>query len=154
VSAPRLRDATEDDLDLVFDLAHRLAVFEELDDEFVATPAQYRAALFGDEAVAKVLIAELDGEAAGFALWFPTFSTFLGLAGIWLEDLFVDEAFRRRGVAAALLAELTARSQGRVEWEVLEWNQGAISLYEQTGAKPFAGWIKYRVAPTPDGTSS
>ena len=147
MTSPTIRDATEADLELFYGLAHRLAVFEQLEDEFVATLEQYRHALFSPTAVAKVLVAELDGVAAGFALWFPTFSTFLGEPGIWLEDLYVDEAFRRRGVAAALLANLTARSAGRVEWEVLEWNEGAIALYEQMGASRFEGWFKYRISP-------
>jgi GNAT superfamily N-acetyltransferase len=147
VTIPAVREATEADLELVYRLAHELALFEQLEAEFVATLEQYRAALFGPTAVARVLIAELDDTAAGFALWFPTFSTFLGEPGIWLEDLYVDEAFRRRGVAAALLDELIERSHGRVEWEVLEWNSGAIALYEQVGAKRFEGWLKYRIAP-------
>lgn len=147
MTTPAVRDATEADLELVYHLAHELALFEQLEAEFVATLEQYRAALFGPTAVAKVLIAELDDTAAGFALWFPTFSTFLGEPGIWLEDLYVDEAFRRRGIAAALLDELIDRSHGRVEWEVLEWNEGAIALYEQVGAKRFEGWLKYRIAP-------
>ncbi len=142
-----VRDATEADLELVYRLARELAIFEELEAEFVATLEQYGAALFGPTAVARVLIAEHDDTAAGFALWFPTFSTFLGQPGIWLEDLYVDQAFRRRGVAAALLGELIDRSQGRVEWEVLEWNAGAIALYEQMGAKRFEGWFKYRISP-------
>jgi GNAT superfamily N-acetyltransferase len=148
VTALRIREASEEDLEDIFRLARCLAVFEQLEEHFVAEPEDYREALFGENAVAQVLIAELDGSVAGFALWFWTFSTFLGRPGIWLEDLFVDDAFRRRGVAASLIDELRRRSPGRVEWEVLDWNEGAIALYDQMGASPFTGWIKYRVAPT------
>ena len=142
-----VRDAVEDDLEGIYRLAKALAVFEKLEDSFVATPEQYRTALFGPDPVATVLVAELDGALGGYALCFSTFSTFLGRPGLWLEDLFVDERFRRRGVARSLLAELQRRSPGRVEWEVLDWNSGAIELYDRFGAHPLGGWIKYRLSP-------
>jgi GNAT superfamily N-acetyltransferase len=147
VSAPVIRDAVESDLEDIYRLARALAVFEDLEASFVAEPEQYRAAIFGPEAVAEVLIAELEDQVAGFALCFRTFSTFLGRPGIWLEDLYVDERFRRRGVARSLLVELVRRSPGRVEWEVLDWNADAIELYDSIGASPFSGWIKYRLSP-------
>jgi GNAT superfamily N-acetyltransferase len=124
-----------------------LAVYEELEHLFVAAPEDYREALFGSVPTARVLIAEVDSDVAGFALWFPSFSTFLGRSGIWLEDLFVDPAFRRSGVASALLRELKARTPGRLEWEVLDWNEDAMALYDGLGAAKFTGWTKYRVSP-------
>ena len=142
-----VRDAVEGDLDEIFRLSRELAIFEQLESSFVAEPEQYREAIFGSDAIAKVLIAEIEGQVAGFALSFRTFSTFLGLPGVWLEDLFVDDRFRRQGVARALLDELVRRSPGRVEWEVLDWNAGAIELYDSIGAQPFGGWIKYRLSP-------
>jgi diamine N-acetyltransferase len=142
-----VREATEGDLGHIHRLSHELAVYEELEHLFVAEPEDYREALFGVSPTARVLIAEVDNEVAGFALWFPTFSTFLGRSGIWLEDLFVDPAFRRRGVASALVRELKARTPGRLEWEVLDWNEDAMALYDGLGAAKFTGWTKYRVSP-------
>jgi len=147
VSSVTVRDAVEPDLATIWGLARQLAAFEKLDDQFVATVEDYRDALFGPASVAKVLIAEVDGEVAGLALFVPTFSTFLGREGIWLEDLFVNDAFRRRGVARALLEALRLRSPGRLEWEVLDWNDDAIALYESIGASRFSGWVKYRINP-------
>ena len=147
MSALCLREATVQDVAVIHEMSRELAVFEELEDLFVATVEDFEVELFNDRSPATVLLAELDEEVVGMALYFPTFSTFLGKPGIWLEDLYVRSSARRSGVATALLAELTRRSPGRLEWEVLDWNEGAIELYERTGAKPFAGWIKYRVTP-------
>lgn len=146
MSAVALRDAQLDDAETIFELARELAVFEELEESFVADLDDYRGALFGEAPSAKVLLADLDGDVVGMALYFVTFSTFLGRPGIWLEDLFVREHARRRGVASTLLAELRRRSPGRLEWEVLDWNEGAIALYEGLGASPLHGWTKYRTA--------
>jgi GNAT superfamily N-acetyltransferase len=142
-----VRDAVEADLSDIHRLAYELSVYERLDHLFVATEEQFAEAIFGPDPTAFVLMAEVDGSVAGFALCFRTFSTFLGLPGVWLEDLFVDPAFRRRGVASALLAELKDRSPGRLEWEVLDWNEDAMALYDGLGAAKFSGWTKYRVAP-------
>ena len=142
-----IREAVSEDLALIYDMAHQLAIFEHLEDQFMASPEQYAEGIFAGGAPASVLIAEVDGDAAGFALSFATFSTFLGRRGTWLEDLFVVEAHRRRGVARALLAELGRRTEGRLEWEVLDWNENAIALYESMGATRFSGWTKYRITP-------
>jgi GNAT superfamily N-acetyltransferase len=147
VSRIAVRDAEPRDALAIFDLERRLAEFEHLEDLFVATLSDYEA-MFQPGSPARVIVAEVDGEFAGIALYFLTFSTFLGRAGIWLEDLFVKEAFRRRGVASALMEELRRRTEGRLEWEVLDWNERAISLYDKLGAEPSKGWTKYRISPT------
>jgi GNAT superfamily N-acetyltransferase len=91
-----------------------------------------------------VLLAEDDRAIAGLALWFPTFSTFLGRPGIWLEDLFVRPPFRGRGHGLALLQELRSMTDGRVEWAVLDWNEPSIRFYESLGARAVHGWTRYR----------
>jgi len=150
VSELTIRQAELHDVGAVFKLAQQLAVFEELTDSFVADIEDYRRWLFGEHPAATVLLAEADGEIAGMALYVTTFSTFLGLPGIWLEDLYVSEGYRRLGVASLLLEELERRSPGRVEWEVLGWNDGAVALYEAQGARPVTGWVKYRMSPAAD----
>jgi GNAT superfamily N-acetyltransferase len=106
---------------------------------------QLRVALFGPESVTRVLIAETDdGAVIGFALWFPTFSTFLGRTGIWLEDLFVRPEHRGAGHGRALLAELPSMTDGRVEWADLDWNTSAVDFYDSLGARPFDGWTRNR----------
>ncbi|MGP0028885.1 MAG: N-acetyltransferase family protein [Acidimicrobiales bacterium] len=142
-----IRPASEEDLPELWAMVRELAAFEELSDQVVCTQEDLRRALFAPGALVGDTVAVApDGSVAGHALWFRTFSTFLGRTGIWLEDLYVRPAHRRQGHAAALLADLRARTDGRVEWEVLEWNHDAISLYEALGARPQSGWTKYRWA--------
>ncbi len=147
MSQVSLRDATEADVEAIFDLVRQLAEFEEMTDSFVVTIDDFSSELFGPSSPASVIVAELDGAIVGIALYFWTFSTFLGRRGVWLEDLFVAPSARRRGVASTLLAELRRRSPGRVEWEVLDWNEGAIALYDGLGGVPATGWTKYRISP-------
>ena len=147
MTAVTLRDATAGDAEVVCSLVRQLAEFEEMSDEVEMTSELIAAELGSGDAVASVILAEVEGEVIGMALYLWTFSTFLSRRGIWLEDLFVVPAHRRRGVATMLLDELRQRSPGRVEWEVLDWNRGAIDLYERQGAVPHTGWIKYRVDP-------
>jgi GNAT superfamily N-acetyltransferase len=128
-------------------LVRELAEFEDLSGEVVFDPDEFCENLFGEEAVASVLIAEVDGRVAGMALWFPTFSTFLGRAGIWLEDLFVRPEHRAAGVGSALLHQLRSMTDGRVEWNVLDWNEKAIGFYRALGAEPVEGWTTYRWLP-------
>jgi len=145
VSKP-VRPATVDDLDEIGALIRELAEYEELSHEVVFDLDQVRQWLFGPSPVASVLIASAPtGDVAGFALWFPTFSTFLGRPGIWLEDLFVRPAFRGQGLGVALLQELRRLADGgRVEWAVLDWNEPSIRFYESLGARPVVGWTRYR----------
>jgi GNAT superfamily N-acetyltransferase len=140
-----IRPATVADVPDLLAMIRELADFEELADQVICTEDDLRRALFGpDPVVFDTVAAAHDGSVAGHALWFRTFSTFLGRTGIWLEDIYVRPAHRRQGHAAALLADLRARSHGRVEWEVLEWNAGAIAFYEGLGATAESGWTKYR----------
>jgi GNAT superfamily N-acetyltransferase len=140
-----IRPAIEADVPEILALIKELADFEQMADQVVCTQDDLRHALFGpDAAIFDTVAVADDGSVAGHALWFRTFSTFLGRSGIWLEDIYVRPAYRRRGHAAALLADLRSRSKGRVEWEVLDWNTDAITFYDGLGARPETGWTKYR----------
>jgi GNAT superfamily N-acetyltransferase len=140
-----IRSATEADVDELLAMIVELAEFEELADQVVCTADDLRRVLFGPGSVIHDNIAVADdGSVVGHAMWFETFSTFLGRTGIWLEDLYVRPAARGHGHGAALLADLRARTDGRVEWEVLDWNAKAIGFYDSLGARPMAGWTKYR----------
>ena len=141
-----VRAATVDDLDEICALIRELAEYEELSHEVVFDVDIVREHLFGPSPAASVLIAcAPDGSVAGMALWFRTFSTFLGRPGIWLEDLFVRPAFRGQGLGLALLQSLRALvPDGRLEWAVLDWNEPSIRFYESLGARPVEGWTRYR----------
>ena len=145
-----IRPATPDDIPLIAALIRELAAYEKLAHEAVATEDTLRATLFGEKPGAEVAIAELDGTPAGFALFFPNFSTFLGQPGIYLEDLFVRPEFRARGVGRALLVHLAGlaveRGCGRLEWAVLDWNAPAIGFYKKLGAEPMREWTTFRLA--------
>jgi GNAT superfamily N-acetyltransferase len=144
-----VRAARRDDVSAIHAMIVALAGYEKLADLCVATEAQIESALFGERPAAEVLIAEANGQAAGFALFFHNFSTFLGRRGLWLEDLFVLPAYRRRGCAQALLRALAAtaveRGCGRFEWAVLDWNAPAIDFYESLGATVLPDWRIVRV---------
>ncbi|MGH9154866.1 MAG: GNAT family N-acetyltransferase [Acidimicrobiales bacterium] len=140
-----IRAAAPADLAEIVALIGELADFEHLADEVGLQPEDLARHLFGPEPTARVLIAETDhGEVAGFALWYWTFSSFLGRRGIWLEDLFVRPAHRGHGHGRALLDRLRTLTDGRVEWAVLDWNRPAIELYRSLGAEPVTGWTRYR----------
>jgi GNAT superfamily N-acetyltransferase len=145
----RIRTAAPGDAPLVVDLIRALAQYEKLAHEAIATPAQLDAALFGTPPKAHALIAEIDGEGIGFALYFFNFSTFLGKAGLYLEDLFVKPHVRGVGAGKALLAELAriavANDCGRMEWSVLDWNTPSIEFYKALGARPMSDWTTYRL---------
>ena len=148
-----IRDARPSDLDAIVSLIRALAAFENMTEEVVLDPLDLQASLFGAEPAAQVLVSEgPGGQVVGMALYFRTFSTFLGRPGIWLEDLFVQPEHRGEGRGLALLKELRTRSPGRVEWSVLDWNKSAISFYPRLGARPVAGWTRYRW--TDDGDPS
>jgi GNAT superfamily N-acetyltransferase len=144
-----IRPGTEVDVPLILSLIRELAEYERLSHEVVATEEMLRDSLFGERRVAEVLLGHLDGEPAGFALFFHSFSTFLGRPGIYLEDLYVKPEFRGEGVGRALLVHLARlardRGCGRLEWSVLDWNEPAIGFYRRLGASPVSGWTVYRV---------
>jgi GNAT superfamily N-acetyltransferase len=146
----KIEPATERDVPLILELIQALAAYERLADHVVATEADLRATLFGERPAAEVVIASVGGEPVGYALWFHTYSTFLGKRGLYLEDLFVLPAWRSQGIGRALLAHLagiaTARDCGRVEWSVLQWNEPAIRFYESIGATAMGEWGVYRLA--------
>jgi GNAT superfamily N-acetyltransferase len=144
-----VRPAASSDVDIVVEMIRALAGYERLSEECAVQAAALREHLFGPKPLAEVLIAEIDGTAAGFALFFPTYSTFLTKPGLWLEDLFVNPEHRRRGVGGALLtrvAQLAAdRGCGRLEWSVLGWNRSAIDFYQRLGARLMHEWTICRV---------
>ncbi|HEV7161671.1 MAG TPA: GNAT family N-acetyltransferase [Solirubrobacteraceae bacterium] len=146
---PRIRPAQPEDVTLLLDLFRELAVYEKLEDQVQANEERLHTALFGERPAAETLIAEVAGETAGYALFFPTFSTFLSIQGIWLEDLFVRPAQRGGGVGKALLAAVAAvaRTRGaeRLEWSALDWNELALGFYERIGAQQMHEWITHRL---------
>jgi GNAT superfamily N-acetyltransferase len=149
--APALavRDAERADLPLLLAMFGELADYEQLGDVLVADEQSLGRALFGEHPAAEALIAEVDGQAAGYAVYFPTFSTFRAKQGIWLEDLFVRPDHRRAGVGRALLAAVAARLRERggerLEWSALTWNELALGFYRGIGAKTMDDWITHRL---------
>ena len=148
-SAFEIRPARPEDVPAVHAMIGALAAYEKLVHLNVATEADLEAALFGAQPAAEVLIACKDGTPAAFALFFHNFSTFLGRRGLWLEDLFVQPAYRRMGCAQALLRALAGiareRGCGRFEWAVLDWNTPAIEFYRALGATVMPDWRIVRV---------
>ena len=145
----QIRAATKDDVAVILSFIKKLADYERLSHEVVATEAGLRETLFGRRRTAEVALGYFKREAVGFVLFFHSYSTFLGQPGIYIEDLFVDEAFRRRGFGRALLAYVARlakeRRCGRLEWSVLDWNEPAINFYKKLGATPMSEWTVYRV---------
>ena len=145
----RIRSAVADDVPLILSFIRDLAEYEKLPHEVVATEELLRQALFGPRPFAEVIIATLGDEPVGFALFFHNFSTFLGLPGIYLEDLFVRPAARGQGVGRQLLIHLARlareRGCGRLEWAVLDWNEPAMKFYRGLGAIPKDDWTIFRL---------
>jgi GNAT superfamily N-acetyltransferase len=145
-----IRRATPEDTADIADMIHGLAEFERAPEQCTVTESQISTALFGDFPTVHGHVALVDGEVAAMALWFLSFSTWDGVAGIYLEDLFVRAKFRRRGLARALLSELARECHDngytRLSWAVLNWNADAIALYERVGAQPQDEWTTYRLS--------
>ena len=145
-----MRPAAAADAPLIADLVRELAAYERLSSEAVATAGDFAAALFAPTPRAFCDIVELDGEAVGLALWFYSFSTFVGRHGLYLEDLYVRPAARGAGAGRALLARLARRCReenlGRLEWSVLDWNEAALGFYRALGAEGMDGWTVHRLA--------
>lgn len=144
-----LRPATAGDTALILSFIEGLAEYEKLSHACVATEESLRESLFGTRPYAEVILAEVDGNPAGFALFFHNYSTFRARPGIYLEDLYVLPELRGQGVGKALLKELARlaveRGCARLEWSVLDWNAPAISFYQSLGAEPQDEWTIYRV---------
>lgn len=144
-----IRPATREDVPLLLELIVALAEYERLRDEVVLDGALLEEHLFGERPAAETVIAEVDGAAAGFALFFPTFSTFRGRPSLWLEDLFVLPAQRRGGIGRALLLHVAqlavARGCGRLEWSALDWNEPALAFYRELGARAMPEWHLHRL---------
>jgi len=145
----RIRSAVSADVPLILGFIRELAEYEKLAHQVVATEADVRISLFGPRPVAECLIAEFDSKPAGFAIFFHNFSTFLGRAGLYLEDLYVKPELRGKGVGRRLLAHLARlaleRGCGRFEWAVLDWNEPAIRFYKSLGANMLDDWRINRV---------
>ena len=141
--------ATPQDVTLILKFIRDLAEYEKLLHEVVATEDSLRKSLFGPGPVAQVLIGEINGTPAGFALYFYNYSTFLGRSGIYLEDLFVNPESRGSGLGKALLLHLAAKAYdegcGRLDWAVLDWNRPSIDFYLSLGAQPQNEWTGYRL---------
>ena len=151
-AAPELlsiRVASEGDVPLILNFIQKLAAYEKLSHEVMATEAALRGYLFGERPLAEVILAYLGSEPAGFALFFHNFSTFLARPGIYLEDLFVEPDLRGKGIGKALLVHLARiameRGCGRLEWSVLNWNEPSIEFYRKLGAFAKDEWTIYRL---------
>ncbi|HEY5133706.1 MAG TPA: GNAT family N-acetyltransferase [Candidatus Krumholzibacteriaceae bacterium] len=144
-----IRQASIDDVPLVLQLIRELAEFERISHEVVATEEIIRESLFGEAQAAEAILAECGGAPAGMAVYFQNFSTFVGRAGLYIEDLYVRPEYRGSGVGRALFRHCAgvalARNLGRVEWAVLEWNP-AREFYERFGAKAMDDWVLYRLS--------
>ncbi len=145
-----IRPAVAADVGRILAFIRELAEYEKLSHEAVADEAGLTAQLFGDHPRAEVLIADVDGTAAGFALFFHNFSTFVGKPGLYLEDLFVSPVFRGHGLGKRLMLRLAQiaveRDCGRFEWSVLDWNQPAIDFYRSLGAVGMDEWTIQRIS--------
>ncbi|MEP7029203.1 MAG: GNAT family N-acetyltransferase [Candidatus Eisenbacteria bacterium] len=141
--------ATPADVPLLYGLIRQLAIYEKLESAMVSTEADLAEGLFGPRPAAEAIVASLDGSAVGYALFFRTYSTFLGRPGLYLEDLFVLPEARGAGAGKALLARLAAitleRGCGRLDWVVLDWNKPAIGFYKRIGAESMDEWTTNRL---------
>jgi GNAT superfamily N-acetyltransferase len=146
----QIRDASVLDAPLILDAITELAIYEKAEHEVVATVADIEQSLFGEGATARALICSIDGQAAGYAVYFFSYSTWLGKKGLYLEDLYISPKFRGAGAGKHLLRYLAKLACdtgcGRFEWSVLDWNEPAIQFYQSIGATAQDEWVRYRIA--------
>ncbi|MEQ1884311.1 MAG: GNAT family N-acetyltransferase [Bryobacteraceae bacterium] len=149
LSTLRISPVTAGDVPVVLGLVRKLAEYERLSHMVVATQEDFLRALFGQRPTVEALLAWVNDVPVGFALFFPSFSTFLGKSGLYLEDVFVEPAFRGQGIGKALLQHLARiareRDYGRMEWSVLNWNEPAIGFYKKLGAQMMDEWTTCRL---------
>ena len=145
---PIFRDATRDDVPLILEFIKKLAEYERMFPDVTASADLLEFWLF-DKKAAEVLFAVDDGKEIGFALYFSNFSTFLGKAGMYLEDIFILPEYRRRGIGKSMFSELARiaieRGYGRLEWACLDWNEPSIGFFRSIGAVPTSEWTTYRL---------
>ena len=144
-----IREATEADLPVILDLIKELADYEKLSHIVEATVDSLREVLFGANPAAEALVAFYEDKPAAYALFFHSVSSFLGRAGIYLEDIYVRPHLRGKGIGKTLFSKVAQiareRNSGRMEWSVLKWNKSAIDFYEAHGAEPLDGWVMMRL---------
>ena len=140
---------TPAEIPALLELIRELARFEKLENEFEATAESLQRAFFGPQPAAGALLARVDGAAAGYAIYFSTFSSFTGRAGIWLDDLYVRPQFRKRGLGRRLIGAVAKigaeRGCGRFEWMALDWNERALEFYRGLGARVMDDWVLLRL---------
>lgn len=145
-----IRAAGKDDVPVILRFITDLAIYEKAEHEVLATVESLELTLFGPDSVTEAAILEKDGTAAGFAVWFYSYSTWLARNGLYLEDLYIDPAHRGGGAGKMMLRYLANRAIekgcGRFEWSVLDWNEPAIRVYDQIGGEPQTEWIRYRLS--------
>lgn len=144
-----IRQARPTDANAIYDMIYELAVYEKAPEEVVTTPNEINATLFGADSKTEALICEIDGKVAGYAVFFTSYSTWLGRNGIYMEDLYISPDYRGVGAGKALLKYIAQcavqRKCGRLEWSVLDWNKPAIDFYLSIGALPQNEWVRYRL---------
>jgi GNAT superfamily N-acetyltransferase len=145
-----IRKAKPEDAPIILKLIKELAIYEKAGEEVLCSVQDVHDSLFSGKAKANALLVDVEDEVVAYAIYFYNYSTWLGRAGIYLEDLYVQEAFRKRGIASALLKHIAnialQENCGRFEWAVLDWNTPAIDFYESLGAKPQDEWTIYRLS--------
>lgn len=144
-----IRQARPADAETIYNMIYELAVYEKAPQEVVTTAEEIRETLFGPESKTEALICEADGATVGYAVFFTSYSTWLGRNGIYLEDLYVSPDARGQGAGKSLIKHIARlavqRKCGRLEWSVLDWNQPAIDFYLSIGALPQSEWVRYRL---------
>ena len=147
----KITPLTPGEIPTLLELIRELATFEKLEHEMEATPELLNQSFFGTQPAAGALLGRCDGEVAGYAIYFFTFSSFLGRPGIWLEDVYVRPSFRKHGLGRGLIEAVARvgveRGCGRYEWTALDWNTRAREVYRDLGAQEMSEWVLFRLQP-------